>query len=82
MAQNIVLLKAQYGVDSNGDNLVDCWTPADNSGTCTIAGAAVDFTGPTDPTTLAGGAGSFSRNRQRSSTARDQGRPHRDRRPQ
>ncbi len=57
MAQNIVLLKAQYGVDTNGDNLVDCWTAADNANTC---GNGVDYTGPTDPKTTAGGAGSFA----------------------
>lgn len=57
LAQNIVLLKAQYGVDTNGDNLVDCWTPADNANAC---GNGVDYTGPSDPATLAGGAGSFS----------------------
>ncbi len=57
LAQNIVLMKAQYGVDTNGDNLVDCWTPADNANTC---GNGVDYTGPSDPATLAGGAGSFS----------------------
>jgi type IV pilus assembly protein PilW len=33
VAQNVVLMKAQYGIDTNGDplGLVDCWTPADNN---------------------------------------------------
>ena len=34
VAQNVVLLKAQYGVDNTGDGVVDCWTPADNSTPC------------------------------------------------
>ncbi len=36
LAQNVVLLKVQYGVDADGDplGLVDCWTSADNSNTC------------------------------------------------
>lgn len=36
VAQNVVLLKAQYGIDTNGDplGLVDCWTPADNNLSC------------------------------------------------
>ena len=36
VAQNVVLMKAQYGIDNNGDplGLVDCWTPADNSLSC------------------------------------------------
>ncbi|HQR10173.1 MAG TPA: PilW family protein [Casimicrobiaceae bacterium] len=33
IAQNVVLMKAQYGIDTNGDGIVDCWTPADAS-TC------------------------------------------------
>ena len=40
LAQNIVLMKAQYGVDTNNDQVPDCWTPADNSDTC---GAGLDF---------------------------------------
>ena len=38
IAQNIVLMKVQYGIDTTvdlvtgfGDGTVDCWTPADNS---------------------------------------------------
>jgi type IV pilus assembly protein PilW len=36
VAQNIVLLKVQYGVDTTpiADEIIDCWTPADNSNTC------------------------------------------------
>ncbi len=36
VAQNVVLMKVQYGVDADGDplGLVDCWTSADNSNTC------------------------------------------------
>jgi type IV pilus assembly protein PilW len=34
IAQNVMLLKAQYGIDTNGDLSVDCWTAADNSNTC------------------------------------------------
>jgi len=34
VAQNIVLMKVQYGVDNTGDGAVDCWTPADNSTAC------------------------------------------------
>jgi type IV pilus assembly protein PilW len=33
VAQNVVLMKAQYGIDTNADGIVDCWTPADAS-TC------------------------------------------------
>jgi len=33
VAHNVVLMKAQYGVDTNGDGIIDCWTPADAS-TC------------------------------------------------
>ncbi|MEP7328373.1 MAG: PilW family protein [Betaproteobacteria bacterium] len=42
VAQNIVLLKAQYGIDTDADplHLVDCWTSADNSNTC---GNGVDY---------------------------------------
>jgi len=39
LAQNVVLLKAQYGVDTDNDQIADCWTPADASNTC----GAVDF---------------------------------------
>jgi type IV pilus assembly protein PilW len=39
LAQNVVLLKAQYGVDTDNDQIADCWTPADDSNTC----GAVDF---------------------------------------
>ena len=28
LAQNIVLMKAQYGIDTNNDQIIDCWTPA------------------------------------------------------
>ena len=34
VAQNIVLMKVQYGVDNTGDGIVDCWTPADASTGC------------------------------------------------
>ena len=34
IAQNVMLLKAQYGIDTDGDLDVDCWTPADNSNAC------------------------------------------------
>lgn len=40
IAQNVMLLKAQYGIDTNGDLSVDCWTAADNSNTC---GDGVDY---------------------------------------
>lgn len=40
IAQNVMLLKAQYGIDTNGDLSVDCWTNADNSNTC---GDGVDY---------------------------------------
>jgi len=40
LAQNVVLLKAQYGVDTNNDQVADCWTSADNSDTC---GIGADF---------------------------------------
>ena len=40
LAQNVVLLKAQYGVDTNNDQIPDCWTPADNADAC---GAGLDF---------------------------------------
>ena len=40
LAQNVVLLKAQYGVDTDNDQIPDCWTPADNSDTC---GVGLDF---------------------------------------
>jgi type IV pilus assembly protein PilW len=33
-AQNIVLMKVQYGIDNVGDGLVHCWTAADSAGTC------------------------------------------------
>lgn len=56
LAQNIVLIKAQYGIGAGVNNLVDCWTGANNDDTC---GNGVNYTGPTDPKTTAGGAGSF-----------------------
>jgi type IV pilus assembly protein PilW len=31
VAQNVVLMKAQYGIDNTGDGVVDCWTPPDNT---------------------------------------------------
>ncbi|MEO8508332.1 MAG: PilW family protein [Betaproteobacteria bacterium] len=34
IAQNVVLLKAQYGVDTNNDRIIDCWTAADAANTC------------------------------------------------
>jgi len=34
IAQNVVLLKAQYGIDTNNDQTVDCWTSADNLNAC------------------------------------------------
>ncbi len=46
IAQNIVLLKAQYGVDviADAQGVVDCWTSADNLDTC---GNGVDYTDTT-----------------------------------
>lgn len=43
IAQNIVLLKAQYGVDviADAQGVVDCWTSADNTNGC---GNGVDYT--------------------------------------
>jgi len=35
IAQNVVLMKAQYGIDTNADGVIDCWTPADNTNVCT-----------------------------------------------
>jgi len=65
LAQNVVLMKAQYGVDflplpaaGGPDNVIDCWTPADNSNTC---GNGVDYSGPTDVTSDTGG-GVFATN--------------------
>ena len=29
VAQNIVPMKAQYGIDNTGDGIIDCWTPPD-----------------------------------------------------
>ena len=58
LAQNVVLMKAQYGVDTNADNILDCWTPADNADTC---GNGVDYSGPTDVTSDTGG-GVFATN--------------------
>jgi type IV pilus assembly protein PilW len=46
IAQNVVLLKAQYGVDTNNDDIIDCWTPADNSNTC---GDGKNYTDVSDP---------------------------------
>ncbi len=45
IAQNIMLLKAQYGIDTNGDLTVDCWTSAvvgcgDDYSAATIGSAA------------------------------------------
>ncbi len=34
IAQNIVLMKVQYGIDTNADGIVDCWSAADNKNTC------------------------------------------------
>jgi len=34
IAQNIVLMKVQYGIDTNANGTVDCWTAADNKNTC------------------------------------------------
>ena len=33
IAQNVVLMKVQYGIDKDGDQIVDCWTAADNNDT-------------------------------------------------
>jgi type IV pilus assembly protein PilW len=46
VAQNVVLLKVQYGIDADGDalGLIDCWTSADNSNTC---GNGVDYSDTT-----------------------------------
>lgn len=40
LAQNVVLLKAQYGVDTDNDQVPDCWTSADNADAC---GVGLDF---------------------------------------
>lgn len=40
LAQNVVLLKAQYGVDTDNDQVPDCWTAADNADAC---GVGLDF---------------------------------------
>ncbi len=52
LSQNVVLLKAQYGVDTNNDNLLDCWTSAITGSAC----GGVDYRGPVDPK-IDGGAG-------------------------
>lgn len=63
MAQNIVLLKAQYGLDTNNDNVVDCWTNADDNDTCLTG---VNYSGPgagpdfLNVTSAANGAGTFT----------------------
>jgi len=60
LAQNVVLMKAQYGVRlppppaNKPDNVIDCWTPADNADTC---GNGVDYSGPTDVTVTGAVAG-------------------------
>jgi len=40
IAQNVVLMKVQYGVDLTPvvDGTVDCWTPADNANSCAAGG--------------------------------------------
>jgi len=57
IAQNVVLMKVQYGVDLTGtiDGRVDCWTPANNTvvGTADCpagAGIATDYRDVTVPT--------------------------------
>ena len=45
LSQNVVLLKAQYGVDTNNDQVADCWTPADASNTCGLDFSQAVFTG-------------------------------------
>jgi type IV pilus assembly protein PilW len=46
-AQNIVFMKVQYGVDTNADQIIDCWTPADASTCGDFSPAAVrGFTFP------------------------------------
>jgi hypothetical protein len=50
IAQNIVLMKVQYGVDNTADGIVDCWTPADNSTPCGDYSAATMRVAP--PATL------------------------------
>ena len=62
LAQNVVLMKAQYGVRLPSppppavkpDNVIDCWTPADNADAC---GNGVDYSGPTDVTVTGAVAG-------------------------
>jgi type IV pilus assembly protein PilW len=49
IAQNVVLMKAQYGVDTNNDDRIDCWTPADNSNAC---GDGRDYSDISDPATF------------------------------
>jgi len=46
IAQNVVLMKAQYGVDTNNDHQIDCWTAADSSNTCADG---KDYTNIADP---------------------------------
>ncbi len=55
LAQNIVLMKVQYGVDTDADDLLDCWTSAIAASPC----GGVDFSGPTDAAAL-GGGGAFA----------------------
>ncbi len=40
VAQNVVLMKVQYGIDTNNNDVVDCWTAADNLDTC---GDTIDY---------------------------------------
>jgi len=41
IAQNIVLMKAQYGVDTDNNDIIDCWTPADDKTCGNFSEAAV-----------------------------------------
>lgn len=45
VAQNVVLMKIQYGVDTSPtpDGTLDCWTPANSANTCGMASPS-DFT--------------------------------------
>ena len=46
IAQNVVLMKVQYGIDNNANGVIDLWTPADaSSGTDYSAAAVQGLTG-------------------------------------
>ena len=49
VAQNVVLLKAQYGIDLNNDSIIDCWTAADNKNACGDGKNYTDISDPGNP---------------------------------